>query len=266
MHEVCRECPACRDGAFHACMRTRIRGINLDGAFAEFVCVSAGNVVPLPADLPVQVGAILDPLGNAVHTTMKVPVEGRTVAIVGYGPIGTMCGEVATFVGARSLFVVDVTDRALQRARQWAARRGIEDKVTVIDARRPDPVGTVAAATGGGVDVALELSGHPTGINNAIQMTRAAGHVVHLGLPKGDAVPIERFSKYFIFKGLTLHAVIGREMFRTWDRMLDLLRRGMDLRDLVSAELPLEEFATGVERFGQGLESKVVLYPRGRPE
>ncbi|MGE3175393.1 MAG: alcohol dehydrogenase catalytic domain-containing protein [Planctomycetota bacterium] len=266
MHEVCGECPACRDGAFHACMTTKIRGINLDGAFAEFVCVSASNVVPLPELLPVEVGAILDPLGNAVHTTMKVPVENRQVAIVGYGPIGAMCGEVASFVGASHIYVVDVADQALQRAREWAVRRGIQDRVTVVDARRPDPVEVVVAATKGGVDVALEISGHPTGINNAIQMTRAAGHVVHLGLPKGDAVPIERFSKNFIFKGLTLHAVIGREMFRTWERMLDLLQRGMDLSDLVSARMSLDDFGAGVERFGKGLESKVVLYPQGRPQ
>ncbi len=267
MHEVCGECPACRDGAFHACMSTKIRGINLDGAFAEFVCVSAGNVVPLPESLPIQVGAILDPLGNAVHTTMKVPVKDRTVAIVGYGPIGAMCGEVAHFVGAKHIFLVDVADLALDRARHWARKHGLGNKVTVLDARqqKPSVVDSVVGATKGGVDVALEISGHPSGINNALQMTRAAGHVVHLGLPKGDVVPIDRFSKHFIFKGLTLHAVIGREMFRTWEQMLELLGKGLDLRELVSAEMGLDQFGAGVERFGKGLESKVVLYPGGKP-
>jgi len=78
-------------------------------------------------------------------------------------------------------------------------------------------------------------------------------------------VPIERFSKNFIFKGLTLHAVIGREMFRTWEQMLDLIGRGLDLRELVSAEMGLDQFGTGIDRFGRGLESKVVLYPHGKP-
>jgi threonine dehydrogenase-like Zn-dependent dehydrogenase len=96
-------------------------------------------------------------------------------------------------------------------------------------------------------------------------MTRAAGHVVHLGLPKGDNVTIEKFSKNFIFKGLTLHAIIGREMFRTWDQMLDLLNAGMDISHFISAEMPLEQFGTGVERFGKGQEQKVVLYPNGKP-
>ncbi|HLQ37385.1 MAG TPA: alcohol dehydrogenase catalytic domain-containing protein, partial [Planctomycetota bacterium] len=154
MHEVCRECPACRDGAFHACASTRIHGVNLDGAFAEFVVVSAGNVVKLPASLPVQVGAVLDPLGNAVHTVMKVPVQGKNVAIVGYGPIGAMCGEVATFIGCKHLFILDVVDQALARAREWVQRRELADRVTVVDARQ-QPVDTVVAATRGGVDAAL---------------------------------------------------------------------------------------------------------------
>ena len=264
MHEICGECPACRSGAYHACATARIRGINLDGAFAEFVVVSAGNVVPLPATLPVRVAAILDPLGNAVHTVMKVPVENRTVAIVGFGPIGAMCGEIATFVGASHTFVVDVSDRALARARAWVVRRGLTDRVTVVDGRE-QPVERVVDATRGGVDVTLEISGHPVGINNAISMTRAAGHVVNLGLPKGDQVAIDRFSKNFIFKGLTMHAVIGREMFRTWEQMLDLLQRGLDVSHLVTAEMGLDDFGVGVDRFGQGLEQKVVLYPDGRP-
>ncbi|MEZ6036650.1 MAG: alcohol dehydrogenase catalytic domain-containing protein [Planctomycetota bacterium] len=260
MHEICGKCPACRAKAFHACATARIRGINLDGAFAEYVVVSAGNVVKLPKDLPMQVAAILDPLGNAVHTTMKVPVEGQKVAIIGFGPIGAMCGEIAAFVGAQHVFVVDVADKALARARAWVIRRGLTDRVTVVDGREK-PVQTIVDATEGGVDVALEISGHPVGINNAIQMCRPAGHIVNLGLPKGDSVSIEGFSKNFIFKGLTMHAVIGREMFRTWDIMLDLLKKGLDITHLVTAEMPLEQFGTGVERFGQGLEQKVVLYP-----
>jgi threonine 3-dehydrogenase len=256
MHEICGTCPACRAGAYHACATARIRGINLNGAFAEFVVVSASNVVPLPQHLPVQVGAILDPLGNAVHTVMKTDVKDRTVAIIGYGPIGAFCGEVATFVGASHIFVLDVADQALQRAREWVARRGLKDKVTVE---------TVVDATKGGVDVSLEISGHPTGINNAIAMTRPAGHVVNLGLPKADTVGIEKFSKNFIFKGLTMHAVIGREMFKTWDQMLALLKQGMDISHFVTAEMPLEQFGIGVDRFGKGLEQKVVLYPNGRP-
>ena len=172
-------------------------------------------------------------------------------------------GEVAAFVGSTQIYVLDVSDHALQRARDWVERRSLHDRVTIVDARK-NPVEAVVAGTGGGVDVALEISGHPDGINNAIQMVRPAGHVVNLGLPRGDAVTIERFSKNFIFKGLTMHAVVGREMFRTWHQMLDLLKNGLDIRHFITAEMPLESFAEGVERFGRGEEQKVVLYPGER--
>lgn len=264
MHEVCSKCPACRDGQFHACSKTRIRGVNLPGAFAEYVIVSASNVVKLPATLPKKVAAILDPLGNAVHTALKVPVDGRNVAIIGYGPIGAMCAEVVLFAGCKQVFLVDVSERALARAEEWRTRRKLGSNVTIVDGRPGNAatVKRVVDATEGGVDVTLEMSGHPAGINNGIQMTRAAGHVVHLGIPKGDVVGIEGFGKNFIFKGLTLHAVIGREMFATWTKMLDLLQRGLDVSHFITAEMPLEDFATGLDRFGKGLEGKVVLYPR----
>jgi len=265
MHEVCRRCLACLDGAFHACMNNRIRGVNLNGAFADYVLVSATNVVKLPRELPQKVGAILDPLGNAVHAALKAPVKNRTVAVVGYGPIGAMTAEIAQWLGARHLFVIDVAQEALKRAREWVERRGLSDRVTLLDGSTTDSVAEVVRATEGGVDVSVEMSGHPDGINNTLAMTRPAGHVVNLGLPGGAHVTIQNFSQNFIFKGLTMHAVIGREMMKTWHEMLDLLSRGLDVTDFVTTELDMSEFADGLERFGKGLTGKVVLYPKGVP-
>lgn len=265
MHEVCGRCLACMDGASHACMNHRIRGVNLDGAFADYVVVSARNVVKLPACLPQKVGAILDPLGNAVHAALKVPVKDRRVAVVGYGPIGAMTAEVVQFAGARHLFLLDVSHEALERARTWVERRGLGDRVTLIDGREGDPVDKIVQATEGGVDVSLEMSGHPDGINNSLQMTRPAGHVVNLGLPGRSNVTIRGFSENYVFKGLTLHAIIGREMMRTWEQMLDLLGRGLDVTDFITTELDMSEFAHGLEQFGKGLTGKVVLYPQGVP-
>jgi threonine 3-dehydrogenase len=262
MHEVCGRCPACLDGKQHACQRTRIHGVQLDGCFADFVVVSAGNVVRLPRSIPLQVGAILDPLGNAVHTALKVDIQGKRVAVVGMGPIGAMTGEVAASAGAARIFAADVGRRALERTRAWVQRRGLADTVEVIDLAgdaRAASVRRIIDATEGGVDVALEISGHPNGINDAIRVTRAAGDVVLLGLPKAGTVPIEDFGKNVIFRGLTLHAVIGREMFRTWERMLALLAGGMDVAQFVTGEYPLERFPEALERFAAGEEQKAVL-------
>ncbi|HET6202300.1 MAG TPA: alcohol dehydrogenase catalytic domain-containing protein [Planctomycetota bacterium] len=262
MHEACGACAACLAGKRHACQRTRIHGVHLDGCFADYVVVPAGNVVRLPRSLPEKVGAILDPLGNAVHTAFKVDLRGRRVAVVGMGPIGAMTAEVAAFAGASRIFVADVKPRALERARAWVARRDLGERVEVLDVSAPvreEAIARVLAATEGGVDVAMEISGHPNGINDAIRMTRGGGDVVLLGIPRAETVPIEGFGERVIFRGLTLHAIIGREMFATWERMLDLLARGMEVEPFVTSEVPLERFPEALERFASGEEQKVVL-------
>jgi threonine 3-dehydrogenase len=268
MHEVCGRCPACLEGKKHACQRTKIHGVHLDGCFADYVVVSASNVVKLPRSIPLKVGAILDPLGNAVHTALKVEIRGKRVAVIGMGPIGAMTAEVAASAGAARIFTADVNQRALARTREWVSRRRLENTVEVVDLAgdsREASVRRILEATEGGVDVAMEISGHPNGINDAIRATRAGGDVVLLGLPKGDTVPLQDFGKNVIFRGLTLHAVIGREMFRTWERMLQLLEGGMDVAQFVTGEYPLERFPEALERFAAGEEQKVVLHMDGVP-
>jgi threonine 3-dehydrogenase len=264
MHEVSNQCAACSDRKFHACQRTKIRGLSLNGAFADYVVVSATNVIRLPDGLPPKVGAILDPLGNAVHTALKIDPAGKNVAVVGMGPIGGMTAEVAAAAGARRIYAADVSPKALARARAWVKRRGLEDRVVVLDLGKDGRAAALEQLqdeTHGGVDITCEISGHPNGINDAIRMTRAGGDVAMLGIPKGADVTLEGFSKNFIFKGLTLHAIIGREMFRTWDRMLLLLAKGMDVAQFVTAEYGLDQFESAIARFAAGEEQKVVLYP-----
>lgn len=273
MHEVCGGCPACKDGKAHACAHTRYRGLNEGGSFADYVVVSASNVVALPPDVPIKVAAFLDPLGNAVHTACKVPVAGKTVLVAGYGAIGAMVVEVAAFLGAREIHVMDVKGKALRKAEERAEQAGFGSRLfthKVDNVHRNSLVDDILGQTGGGVDVAMEISGHPDAINDCIRCTRAGGDVVLLGLPTDSAVTLQDFGKAIIFRGLTLHAVIGREMYRTWDTMLDLLRRGLRTDFLVTSELALSQIGEGYERIAAGTEQKVVLYPswdrQGRPQ
>lgn len=264
MHEVCGHCPACLDHKAHACANTRYRGLNENGSFADYVVVSATNVVVLPDGVPLRVAAFLDPLGNAVHTACKVPVAGKTVLVAGYGAIGAMVVEVVAFLGAREIHVMDVKGKALRRAEERAILGGFGDRLfvhRVESAHRNSMCEDLIARTGGGVDVAMEISGHPDAINDCIRCTRAAGDVVLLGLPTDSAVTLQDFGHSIIFRGLTLHAVIGREMYQTWDTMLDLLRRGLRTDFLVTSELPLSELGEGYRRLATGSEQKVVLYP-----
>src|ERR1051325_2694854 len=121
MHVICGECAQCRSGNGHICVRTRIYGLHEDGAFAEFVKVPASNVVKLPSYVPLRVGAFLDALGNAVHTTQVIDLAGKSVAITGFGPIGAMSVAIAEHSGASVVIVTDVSDHALETARRWAA-------------------------------------------------------------------------------------------------------------------------------------------------
>lgn len=264
MHEVCGACPACLDGKMHACAKTRYRGLNEDGAFADYLCVSAGNVIVLPDEIPQKIAAFLDPLGNAVHTACKVPVEGKRVLVAGYGAIGAMVVEIVAFLGAAEIHVMDVKGKALRRAEDRAREGGFEARLfthRVTHDHRNTLCEHILQVTGGGVDVSMEISGHPDAINDCIRCTRAGGDVVLLGLPTDSAITLQDFGQNVIFRGLTLHAVIGREMFGTWDTMLDLLRKGLRTDFLVTSELPLSALGEGYERIGAGTEQKVVLYP-----
>lgn len=264
MHEVCGHCPACLDGKAHACANTRYRGANEAGSFADYLCVSAANVQRVPAKVPLRVAAFLDPLGNAIHTACKVPVAGKTVLVAGYGAIGAMVVEVLAVLGAKAIHVMDVKPKALRKAEDRAKVGGFSDRLTthLIDsAHRNTLVQHIIDITGGGVDVSMEISGHPDAINDCIRCARAAGDVVLLGLPTDSAVTLQDFGQKIIYRGLTLHAIIGREMFRSWDIMMDLLNKGLDTSFLITSELPLSQLGVGYKRIAAGTEQKVVLYP-----
>jgi len=266
MHVTCGHCRPCRTGQRHICENTRILGVHGDGCFAQYVVVPAFNVVPLDrSTVPVRVGAFLDALGNAVHTTQVADLSGRSVGVLGYGPIGAMCAEIARFSGASHIAITEVNTQAAGHARRWARERG-GAHVSVIDlSRTKDPVGSLKEATGGGADVVLELSGAEASINLGLAAARRGGIVSLLGLPREKAVTIRDYTNDLIFKGLTLHAVIGRRVFETWIKMLDLLEAGLDVEHLVTNEFEgFEDFHEAMALLEKREAMKVVFYPNGK--
>jgi threonine 3-dehydrogenase len=266
MHVTCGHCRPCRTGQRHICENTRILGVHGDGCFAQYVAVPAFNVVPLDREVvPPKVGAFLDALGNAVHTTQVVDLSGKSVAVLGYGPIGAMCAEIARFSGASHIAITEVNAHATAHARRWASARSLSN-VTVLDlARTKDPVGSLKEATGGGADVVLELSGAEASINLGLAAARRGGTLSLLGLPKDNAVTIRDYTN-LIFKGLTLRAIIGRRVFETWIKMLDLLASGLDVADLVTNEFEgLEDFQDAMRLLDNRQAMKVLFYPNGKP-
>jgi threonine 3-dehydrogenase len=267
MHVICGECAQCRAGDGHICKRTRIYGLHEDGAFAEFVKVPASNVVKLPRYVPLRVGAFLDALGNAVHTTQVVDLAGKTVAITGFGPIGAMSAAIAEHSGASLVIVTDVSDHALETARRWAASREFEN-LHAFNVRTTDPAAVKSAidqlTNGVGVDVVCEMSGSSAAINFGLDIVRMGGTLSLLGLPAGHSVTIDDYTRNIIFKGVTLHGIIGRRMYSTWQRMLGLLRGGLDVEWVVQATYDsLGDFHEGIGKFDRHEALKVVFFPEG---
>jgi len=259
MHVACGHCLQCRIGQQHICQNLKIIGIDLDGCFAQFVRIPASNVLPIDPAIPPDYAAVLDPLGNAVHTVLAGEVAGQTVAVVGCGPIGLMAIEVAKACGATAVFGIEIKPERIALARRVGAD-------VVFNPKDVDVVAAVREATGRtGADVVLEMSGHPQAIRQAFAMLRGGGRISLLGLPTKpvelDLVPD------VIFKGATVQGIYGRRMYDTWYRMLSLLKAGrLNLEPIISARLPLDQFARAFELQKRGEASKILLYPNGIPK
>jgi threonine 3-dehydrogenase len=267
MHVICGECPQCRSGNGHICIRTKIYGLDEDGSYAEFVKIPASNVIKLGAFVPLRVGAFLDALGNAVHCTQVIDMAGKSVAITGFGPIGAMAAAIAEHSGASTVVVTDVSDHALETARRWAAGRNFSNlhAFNVRTSKAEDVRGAIQQLTDGvGVDVVLEMSGSPAAVNFGLDIVRMGGFLSLLGLPAGHSLTIDDYTKNVIFKGVTMQGIIGRQMYSTWQRMLALLKSGLDVEWVVqSTHDSLDEFYEGMGRFERHEALKVVFFPEG---
>lgn len=265
MHVTCGVCYQCRTGQGHICNNTLIYGIHRNGAFAQYVVVPIKNVIRLDRSVvKPRVGAFLDALGNAVHACLAAELAGRSVAILGCGPIGSMSACVAEFCGASTIHLTDINPFALDHVRKWA---GKNPRVKIFDVRgegREQAVAQIVKDTDGGVDVVLDMAGAPTTINDGLRMVRPGGDVVMLGLPAKREILLENYKRDFIFKGVTMKGIIGRKMYDTWYRMLGLLKAGMDVESVVTTEVKLPDFLSGMKQFDAGKAMKVVVYPNGQ--
>ncbi|HXG43277.1 MAG TPA: L-threonine 3-dehydrogenase [Gemmatimonadales bacterium] len=250
-HIVCGHCLPCRTGAAHVCRRTRIIGVDRDGAFAEFIAMPAANVMKLDG-LPTEIGAIMDPIGNAVHTVLAGDVPGSAVLVLGCGPIGCFAVGVARAAGASLVIASDLNDRRLDLARAMGAH-------LVLNPTRDDVVARVRECTGGeGVDLVCEMSGHPTGHQQALACARLGGRVNLLGTP--NRTTEVDFARDVIFKGLTLYGVTGRRMYDTWQAMFRLLRAGqLDPRPVITHRFKLEDIGQAIQVIRDGEAGKVIL-------
>ena len=239
-----------RAGKFHLDPETRGIGVNEPGAFAEYLALPAFNVVPLPDAIPDEIGAILDPLGNAVHTALSFDLIGEDVLITGAGPIGIMAAAVAQHVGARHVVITDVNQTRLDLAAK------VTDVVPVNVAR--EDLGEVTAGLGmkEGFDVGLEMSGNPAAFDQMVEAMVMGGRIAMLGIPPGkSAVDWSRI----VFKAITIKGVYGREIFETWYKMIAMLEDGLDIGRIITHRFPVNAFEQGFTAMRSGNSGKVVL-------
>jgi threonine 3-dehydrogenase len=250
-HIICGHCLQCRTGNGHICRNTRIIGVDRDGAFAEFIAMPATNVLALDG-IPTEVGAIMDPMGNAFHTVLTAEIPGSTVFIVGCGPIGCFAVGVARAAGATRVIASDINPKRLALAARMGAHVTLNPTTT-------DVVRTVREETGGeGADVVCEMSGVPAALRQALAAVRPGGRVQLLGLPSGE-VPLN-LANDVIFKGLTLYGVIGRRMYETWHQMRRFLAAGtFDPRPVITHRFPLAQIDDALAAIRAGDAGKVIL-------
>jgi threonine 3-dehydrogenase len=256
-HIVDGVCLACRTGNAHVCENTQILGVDVNGGFAEYVVVPAVNAWRAPANVPLEVAAIMEPCGNAVHTAFAGPLSGCTIAVTGCGPIGLFAIGVARAAGATVVIASDVSPYRLELARRMHAD-------VVIDVSKESFVDRVRSATHGHMlDGVLEMSGNPQAMRDGLAALRMGGRLSMLGLPQE---PFELdWNRLVIFKGITIHGIIGRRLYETWVQLDSLLvSNRLDLRPAITHVMPMEQFEDAIGLLRGGQAGKVVLVPWGQ--
>jgi threonine 3-dehydrogenase len=239
-----------RAGKFHLDPATRGIGVNEPGAFAEYLRLPAFNVVPLPDAIDDDIGAILDPLGNAVHTALSFDLVGEDVLITGAGPIGIMAAAVARHVGARHVVITDVNPARLELAAKVA-------DVTPVNVAKEDLRDVQARLKMvQGFDIGMEMSGNQQALDQMIESLVMGGKIAMLGIPPGKS-PVD-WSR-IVFKALTIKGVYGREIFETWYKMIAMLVNGLDVRKVITHRFKVADYLQGFETMRSGLSGKVVL-------
>ncbi len=248
-HITCGMCRNCRAGRRHLCTDTKGIGVNRDGAFAEYITVPASNLWLIPDEIPSEIAACFDPLGNATHCALSFTVVGEDVLITGAGPIGIMAAGICRYIGARHIVVTDINDFRLELAGKMGATHLVNvARENLDEAMRAQNIHE-------GFDIGLEMSGTPEAFNDMLHHMYHGGRVALLGiLPAKTLIDWDQV----IFKGLHIKGIYGREMFETWYKMTQMVAGGLDLTPVLTHRLAIDDYMVGFEAMKSGECGKVV--------
>ena len=248
-HITCGHCRNCRNGDIQWCKDTFGVGVDRNGAFAEYLCIPASNVIPIDPNLDEDVVAFFDAFGNATHTALMWSLVGEDVLITGAGPIGIMAAGICKYAGARRVVITDLNEYRLDLARKMgvdaAVNTGKEDLNAVMK-----ELNIVE-----GFDVGLEMSGNGHAFNQMLSVMRTGGKISLLGL--GNK-PIAVDMNYIIGKGLTLQGIYGRKM-DTWHQMSYMVQGGLDMSPIITHRYHYTDFQKGFDAMKSGNSGKVIL-------
>jgi len=249
-HIVCGRCRNCMAGRFHMCAHTSGVGVNRAGAFAEYIALPMTNIWHHHQGIDLDVAAIFDPFGNAVHTALQFPVLGEDVLVTGAGPIGIMAAAVVRQAGARYVVITDVNEPRLELARKMRVDLAINVKeMSVADAQKK-------LGMREGFDVGLEMSGNPAAFREMLANMCHGGKIAMLGIPSSD-MAIDWNT--VIFNMLTIRGIYGREMFETWYKMSVLVQSGLDVTPVITHRFHYSAFEDGIAAMRTGGAGKVIL-------
>ena len=272
MHITDNTCYQCKLGEQHVCQHTVIKGVHADGAFTKYVVVPMENIVLFrKGEIPPEVIAFMDALGNATHTIQSVPVKGKTVVVLGCGVQGLMATAVAKMCGAKKIFVTDSShgkfshEKLVEKRFRLAKLFGATECFDVaLEQEKKKFYETLMRVTkNAGADAVLEMSGSYKAYEDAFHIVRSGGAISLLGLPFGK-MEID-FAKDIIFKGVTIHGIIGRRVFSSWDLMRELLKKGLAKKfvksGFITHRFPLENFEDAFKAIREGDGLKILLKP-----
>ena len=250
-HVVGNKSRNARSGRWHLDPDTKGIGVNLPGAFAEYVRLPEFNVIPLPLDLPMEIAAILDPLGNAVHTALSFDLVAEDILITGAGPIGVMSAAVAQKAGARRIVITDINPWRLEFAKQInpqihtvnVSTESLKEKMSEIGMKE-------------GFAVGFEMSGVESAFGQMVDTMIMGGNIAMLGLPS-QPFPVD-FGKV-VLKALTIRGIYGRQMYDTWYKMLAMLDDGLDMSGMITHRFSCDEFQQAFDVMSTGQCGKVIL-------
>lgn len=249
-HVVCGRCRNCMAGRRQLCNKTQGIGVNRPGAFAEYIVLPMTNVWRHSESVPLDIAAIFDPFGNAVHTALAFPVLGEDVLVTGAGPIGIMAAAVARHAGARYTVITDINPTRLALACKMGVTMAIDPRTTNLkDVQKQ--LGMTE-----GFDVGLEMSGNPSAFRDMIANMSHGAKIAMLGIPSGET-SIDWHD--IIFNMLTIRGIYGREVYETWYKMTVLLQSGLDISPIITHRFPYQEYETAFEVMAGGNSGKVIL-------